>query len=211
MAEELEAPFIGIQRLRIPVDGDGVTTLVAFRDCTLACQYCLNPQCLKADTRVETFTPETLLEHVKIDNLYFLATGGGVTFGGGEPLIRSAFIEKFHAICPPEWSIYIESALNVPLEHLQRVAPFVKQFIIDIKDMDKGIYEAYTGKSNERVLSNLNWIAEQGLQDKCMIRLPLIPDYNTDENRKASRAQLEGMGFSIFDEFNYIKSSPRDL
>lgn len=204
MAEELEAPFIGIERLRIPVDGDGVTTLVAFRDCTLACKYCLNPQCLKPNTRVILHTPETLLETVMIDNLYFLATGGGVTFGGGEPLLRSAFIEKFHDICPPEWSIYIESALNVPLEHLQRVAPFVKQFIIDIKDMDNATYEAYTGKSNERLLNNLNWIVEQKLQDRCMIRLPRIPNFNDKQQVKASRAKLEGMGFSHFDEFNYI-------
>ncbi len=204
MAEELEAPFIGIERLRIPVDGDGVTTLVAFRDCTLACKYCLNPQSLKADARVLLYTPEKLLETVKIDNLYFLATGGGVTFGGGEPLLRSAFIEKFHDICPPEWSIYIESALNVPQEHLQRVAPFVKQFIIDIKDMDGNIYEAYTGKSNERLLNNLNWIVKQKLQDRCMIRLPRIPNFNDKTQVKASRAKLEGMGFSHFDEFNYI-------
>ncbi|MCR5569452.1 MAG: radical SAM protein [Paludibacteraceae bacterium] len=204
MAEALEAPFIGIERLRIPVDGDGVTTLVAFRDCTLACKYCLNPQSLKADARVLLYTPEKLLETVKIDNLYFLATGGGVTFGGGEPLLRSAFIEKFHDICPPEWSIYIESALNVPLEHLQRVAPFVKQFIIDIKDMDGTIYEAYTGKGNERLLNNLNWIVEQNLQDRCMIRLPRIPNFNDKQQVKASRAKLEGMGFSHFDEFNYI-------
>ncbi len=204
MAEALEAPFIGIERLRIPVDGDGVTTLVAFRDCTLSCKYCLNPQSLKADARVVLHTPETLLETVMIDNLYFLATGGGVTFGGGEPLLRSVFIEKFHDICPPEWSIYIESALNVPLEHLQRVAPFVKQFIIDIKDMDGTIYEAYTGKGNERLLNNLNWIVEQNLQDRCMIRLPRIPNFNDKQQVKASRAKLEGMGFSHFDEFNYI-------
>lgn len=204
MAEALEAPFIGIERLRIPVDGDGVTTLVAFRDCTLACKYCLNPQSLKADARVVLHTPETLLETVMIDNLYFLATGGGVTFGGGEPLLRSVFIEKFHDICPPEWSIYIESALNVPLEHLQRVTPFVKQFIIDIKDMDGTIYEAYTGKGNERLLNNLNWIVEQNLQDRCMIRLPRIPNFNDKQQVKASRAKLEGMGFSHFDEFNYI-------
>lgn len=201
--KENSAPFIGIERLRIPVDGDGVTTLVAFRDCTLHCKYCLNPQSLNADTRVQVYTPQELLELVKIDSLYYIATGGGITFGGGEPLLRSAYIKSFHEICPPEWNIYIETALNLPTSHLQEIASFVKQFIIDIKDMNCTIYEAYTGRNNNLTIKNLKWLEEQGLQGKCMIRLPHIPDFNKDEDIKTSRSKLEEMGFKNFDEFNY--------
>ena len=35
------APFIGIMRHRIGIDGDGVTTLAAFHGCPLHCHYCL--------------------------------------------------------------------------------------------------------------------------------------------------------------------------
>ena len=76
-----EAPFIGIVRHRIQTDGKGVSTLAAFHGCPLRCQYCLNPQCQREDVW-RTFTPESLYEEVKIDQLYFLATGGGITFGG---------------------------------------------------------------------------------------------------------------------------------
>ena len=41
-----EAPIIGIGRHRLAVDGQGVTTLVAFHGCTLRCKYCINSQCL---------------------------------------------------------------------------------------------------------------------------------------------------------------------
>lgn len=39
------APIIAISRHRFLVDGEGVTTLVAFHGCPLYCKYCLNPQC----------------------------------------------------------------------------------------------------------------------------------------------------------------------
>ena len=80
--------LIGVSRHRIGVDGEeGVTTLVAFHGCPLRCQYCLNPKALSSNGVWKRYTPEELYNHVKQDDLYFRATGGGVTFGGGEPLI----------------------------------------------------------------------------------------------------------------------------
>ncbi|MBO4381812.1 MAG: 4Fe-4S cluster-binding domain-containing protein, partial [Bacteroidales bacterium] len=58
--DALEAPFIGINRHRIEVDGEGVTTLAAFHGCPLHCRYCLNPRCLDANARVLRHTPESL-------------------------------------------------------------------------------------------------------------------------------------------------------
>ena len=139
-------PFIGVNRHRIGVDGEGVTTLAAFHGCPLRCRYCLNPSCLDADARVHEFTPQSLYQQLRIDDLYFVATGGGVCFGGGEPLLRPEFIRQFHALCAGRWKITLETSLNVPLKSLQTVAPLVNDFIIDIKDANDEIYKAYTGK-----------------------------------------------------------------
>ena len=38
---ELTGKLIGIARHRMAVDGEGVTTLVAFHGCPLRCKYCL--------------------------------------------------------------------------------------------------------------------------------------------------------------------------
>ena len=40
-------PLIGIARHRLTIDGEGVTTLVAFHGCPLRCKYCLNPTSLQ--------------------------------------------------------------------------------------------------------------------------------------------------------------------
>ena len=133
-------PIIGVARHRLAVDGQGVTTLVAFHGCTLRCRYCLNAQCLRANGFTRTVTPAELLDEVMIDNLYFQATGGGITFGGGEPAIRSGFIEAFCRLAPPEWHITMETALNVDRRHLERLLPHVHQYIIDIKDVNPDIY-----------------------------------------------------------------------
>lgn len=204
MQSEITAPFIAINRHRLTTDGEGVTTLVGFHGCPLHCQYCLNAQCLQADGVWCRLTPGELYSEVEIDDLYFVATGGGICFGGGEPLLRSDFIKAFAEIMNPEWKLTIETSLNVPLENVKAIASLVQMWYVDIKDMNPDIYKAYGCKENKQVISNLQWLAANGYADKVIIRLPLIPEYNTDEDRQRSQQQLEKMGFINFDKFNYI-------
>ncbi|MFC2438453.1 MAG: radical SAM protein [Prevotella melaninogenica] len=204
MQSEITAPFIAINRHRLTTDGEGVTTLVGFHGCPLHCQYCLNAQCLQADGVWCRLTPGELYSEVEIDDLYFVATGGGICFGGGEPLLRSDFIKAFAEIMNPEWKLTIETSLNVPLENVKAIASLVQMWYVDIKDMNPDIYKAYGCKENKQVISNLQWLAANGYADKVIIRLPLIPEYNTDEDRQQSQQQLEKMGFTNFDKFNYI-------
>ena len=204
MQSEITAPFIAINRHRLTTDGEGVTTLVGFHGCPLHCEYCLNAQCLQADGVWCRLTPGELYSEVEIDDLYFVATGGGICFGGGEPLLRSDFIKAFAEIMNPEWKLTIETSLNVPLENVKAIASLVQMWYVDIKDMNPDIYKAYGCKENKQVVSNLQWVAANGYADKVIIRLPLIPEYNTDEDRQQSQQQLEEMGFTNFDKFNYI-------
>ena len=204
MQSEITAPLIAINRHRLTTDGEGVTTLVGFHGCPLRCEYCLNAQCLQADGVWCRLTPGELYSEVEIDDLYFVATGGGICFGGGEPLLRSDFIKAFAEIMNPEWKLTIETSLNVPLENVKAIASLVQMWYVDIKDMNPDIYKAYGCKENKQVIGNLQWLAANGYADKVIIRLPLIPEYNTDEDRQQSQQQLEKMGFTNFDKFNYI-------
>ena len=203
---ELTGKLIGIARHRMAVDGEGVTTLVAFHGCPLRCKYCLNPQSITNDTMCMERTVEELIDEVRIDQLYFLATGGGVTFGGGEPLLHSEYIEAFCELCPKEWRITIETSLNVPRGNIELVLPYAKEWFIDIKDMNPKIYKAYSGTGNERVIDNLKWIASEHaeLLPSITLRLPRIPDYNTEDDINNSQAYLETLGYHKFDRFEYI-------
>ncbi len=201
--ERQRAKIIGIARHRLSTDGDGVTTLVAFHGCPLRCRYCLNPQSLGDGGRFREYSPEQLYTETRIDELYFIGTNGGVTFGGGEPCLRPDFIRHFRELCGESWQINLETSLNVPADNIASLLPVVNTLIIDIKDMNPEIYRNYTGRGNSIVLSNLQLIANSGRQSDCIIRIPLIPDFNTDADREASRAALEQLGFTRFDLFTY--------
>lgn len=204
MQPEITAPFIAVNRHRLTTDGEGVTTLVAFYGCPLRCRYCLNPQCLQVDGVWRRLTPGELYSEVEIDDLYFIATGGGICFGGGEPLLYPDFIRTFSKLMNPEWKLTVETSLNVPPENIKTIATLVQMWYIDIKDFSPTIYNAYTGKDNTQVIRNLVWLAANGYADKVILRLPLIPDYNTEEDRLLSQQRLEALGFALFDKFTYL-------
>lgn len=197
------AALIGISRHRLTTDGEGVTTLVAFHGCPLRCKYCLNPQSFAQEGVWKQYDCEQLYEEVKIDELYFLATHGGVTFGGGEPALQSNFISEFRRLCGTGWKITIETSLNVPQEDIERLLPVVDCYIVDIKDMDNDRYETYTGKSNTRVIENLRWLVAQGKAEQIIVRVPHIPSYNTETDIENSIHQLKEVGLSDFDRFTY--------
>ena len=110
-------PFIGIDRHRLGVDGVGVTTLACFHGCPLRCRYCLNRRCLEPPEGLPRYTPQELYDRVGVDNLYFIATGGGVCFGGGEPLMRVDFLTEFKKICGKGWTLTAETSLQVLLRY----------------------------------------------------------------------------------------------
>ena len=197
------APVIAISRLRMMIDGPGITTLVCFYGCPLRCHWCLNPFTLDPNTKKEMLTPRQLYEKVRIDELYFLATGGGVTFGGGEPLLYSDFLQEFRGICEKDWHLCAETALNVPWENVAKAADCIDHFYIDCKDTNPDIYRRYTGQDNARMLDNLRRLLEIADPERITVRVPLIPGFNTEEDQIRSRELLQTMGVVNFDLFTY--------
>lgn len=197
------APLIGISRHRLTTDGEGVTTLVAFHGCPLRCKYCLNPQSLHSEGIWKHYDCMQLYEEVRLDELYFLATHGGITFGGGEPCLQSDFIYEFRQLCGQEWQLSVESSLNVPQENIEKLLPVIDYYIIDIKDINNDIYQQYTGKENEKVLNNLHYLIEHGKNEQIIVRTPIIPVYNSESDVDNSIRLLKEMGITQFDQFTY--------
>lgn len=197
------APLIGISRHRLTTDGEGVTTLVVFHGCPLRCKYCLNPQSLHSEGIWKHYDCMQLYEEVRLDELYFLATHGGITFGGGEPCLQSDFIYEFRQLCGQEWQLSVESSLNVPQENIEKLLPVIDYYIIDIKDINNDIYQQYTGKENEKVLNNLHYLIEHGKNEQIIVRTPIIPVYNSESDVDNSIRLLKEMGITQFDRFTY--------
>ena len=71
------------------------------------------------------------------------------------------------------------------------------------EEQHPGTYYTYTGQDDFLVKRNLDFIARHKMQDKVLIRLPLIKDYNDEQDRQKSMASLQAMGFTNFDLFTY--------
>ena len=206
MNQEVKMPLISISRHRMMTDGIGVTSLVASYGCPLGCKYCINPHCWQPDfaKKYRMVTPEELYEELKIDNLYFIATNGGITFGGGESLLHADFIREFRNVCGDAWNITLETSLNVPTRNLETVLGIATDYIVDIKDMNPAIYKAYTGQENDRVIRNLTILAEQVGKEHIVVRVAFIPEFNDKEDVMNSVTKLKEMGFTNIDVFHYI-------
>lgn len=201
--DNLHFPLLALARLRMGTDGKGVTTLVAGAGCPLSCRYCINKRLLTEAPRVNV-TAEELIEKIRIDDLYFRATGGGVTFGGGESLLHAAFISRFKKLCPPEWRIAAETSLAVPRESLLPVLSAVDEFIVDCKDMDPGIYRRYTGGDAQVMKDNLAFLLASCGADRVLVRVPRIPGFNTARDQQMSVDALRKMGVTRLDLFDYV-------
>lgn len=199
-------PVFSIERHRLLTDGQGVTTLVGAYGCPLRCRYCLNPHAWAPATldKCICMTPQQLYDRVKTDQLYFLATGGGVTFGGGEALLHAPFISAFRQICGTAWHLAVETSLHVPPLSLEQILDVVDEFIVDIKDMDESIYESYTGQPQTPLRENLRLLADSVSPERIRIRIPRIPSYNAEENIEKSLDWLKQRGFKHLEVFNYI-------
>lgn len=200
----IKVPILGIRRHRLLSDGFGCRTLVGFYGCPLSCSFCLNPECHTTPLKASYRSVQDLLSEVKKDEIYFSATGGGITFGGGEPLLHADFIANFIKEAPVWWNYSCETSLNVESTKLMKVINLINEFIVDIKDLSPNIYESYTGVSIDGVLLNLRLVSNMGLCEKFKIRIPEIPSYNNAANIKLSKINLEEMGFSKFERLTYV-------
>ena len=197
-------PFLNSVRFRIGCDGAGVTTLIAGAGCPLKCRWCINERLLR-EAPVRMVDADTLYDMVKVDDLYFQATGGGVTFGGGESLLHADFLTHFRSVIPKAWKVNVETSLAVPAENVRKAAGSVDMFIVDCKDMNGDIYRSYTGGDPELMKNNLRCLLKMAGPDRILVRVPKIPDFNTKADQNKSAALLREMGVTQLNLFDYVK------
>ena len=197
--------ILSIKRLRFGTDGKGIRTLVGFMGCMLRCKHCINPMSWDGTFEGKSIKAIELYEKIKVDNIYFLATGGGVTFGGGEPLLQAEFINEFLSIAPQCWSYNVETSLSVPFEGISLIADKIDLFIVDIKSMDAEVYKNYTGCDLDLALDNLKKLLKLVGSEKILVRVPIIEGYADEKSQENSVKLLKEMGITRIDKFSYIK------
>lgn len=128
----------------------------------------------------QLMTVEEMLKIILEDMSYYKRTGGGVTLNGGEVLLQWEIAEMLLEACKKSSiNTCVETALNCPTEHMEAVYRHTDLVITDIKHMDTVKHREYTGAGNELILKNIIKTVELG--KKLVIRTPVVPGYNDDE------------------------------
>lgn len=125
------------------------------------------------------------------DELFWKHSGGGVTFSGGECMMHPEFVtELAKRLHGRGISVDIDTCGHVRQDVLHEIMPYVDTFLYDIKAVDPEVHRTCTGYTNERILSNLRYLSENGCRIE--IRYPLVKGYNDMECERIG-ALLQGM------------------
>jgi pyruvate formate lyase activating enzyme len=137
----------------------------------------------------ERIDAAALVSRVLRDRVFFDESGGGVTFGGGEPLVQAPFVvDVLRRLRAEGVHTALDTCGFVPWEHLQNAAVLSDLVLFDLKLMDSARHEAATGVGNERILHNLRALA--ALHPNIWIRIPVIPGVNDDDANITATAEF---------------------
>ncbi len=130
----------------------------------------------------ETLTPGQLMEKLRPDIPYFVSSGGGVTFTGGEPMVHPVFLDRVVDLCRAE-SVHtnIETAGTFSFDTCLPILCKLDLIYFDLKLMDPDKHAEHLGGGHERIQANAVALVENGLPVE--FRMPVIPGFtDTDAN-----------------------------
>jgi pyruvate formate lyase activating enzyme len=158
------------------------------------------------------YSHDTLCNLAHEDHAFYAASGGGVTFSGGEPLAYAAYVGQAAARLHAEGiSVCVQTCGEFDYAAFRRyVARYVDVVYFDVKLQDPGEHERHTGRANHRILDNLARLAGDGMA--VVPRTPLIPGItDTKKNLEGIAALLERHGLRdahVLLPFNAARKRP---
>ena len=117
-----------------------------------------------------------VMDEVRKDAAYYVASGGGITLSGGEPLLQADFATALLSAARAEkLHTCVESCGHVASERLESILPLVDLLLFDWKMTDSAQHRELTGVGNELIRASLAMAASQV---PVVLRCPLIPGIN---------------------------------
>ncbi|AAS96744.1 glycyl-radical enzyme activating protein [Nitratidesulfovibrio vulgaris] len=170
------------------VDGKVIRSIAKCTHCGLCTASCPSKA---REMSGRLMTVEEVMDVVLKDMLFYENSGGGVTFGGGEPtsggeffldLVKAAHEEGIH--------VTVDTCGFCPEERFDRTLALADLFLFDCKHTDPEAHRRLTGQDNTLILRNLRAALASGKE--VHVRMPLIPGMNDDDANLSALAALLG-------------------
>ena len=137
----------------------------------------------------EEYSIERIMRELSRDTEFYVSSGGGVTFSGGECMLQIDFLEALLKECKKrDIHTAVDTAGLVPYEYFERIIPYTDLFLYDVKCFDSGTHKKYTGADNAAILENLKRLLSAKVP--IWIRIPMIPTVNDSESEMRAIADL---------------------
>ncbi len=159
------------------LDGPGIRTVIFMQGCALRCKYCHNPDTWAIESPdAREYEVEELMEVILKNRAYYEASGGGVTFSGGEPLLQHRFIREVFKHCREEnIATAYDSSLYISPRVILDLVPLTDLVLADIKQINNEKSRLLTGADNRLNLENLKLLNEHKVA--IWIRYVVLPGW----------------------------------
>ena len=156
------------------VDGPGIRFVIFMQGCNLKCKYCQNRDTWDINLG-SAYTVKEVIEKIMRYKNYMVASNGGVTLSGGEPLLQQDFvISLFQELKKQNISTCIDtSGMFGITDKIKQIVDLTDVFLLDIKSINDETCKYLTGFSNKQELEFAKYVSEKN--KRLWIRQVLVP------------------------------------
>lgn len=189
-------------------DGPGIRTTIFFQGCKLRCLWCQNPEALSFQPDIApdgNYSITEMMEIISRDKEYYFETGGGVTLSGGDPLLQDpdSLMRFLKLLRNEKIHVSVETSLHVPWENIDKLAPYIDLFIIDLKVVgDDDLHKKCTKQDSTLIHSNIKKLF--AIHTNIKFRMVIVPGFNDREsNIKATAEFLKSLNYTSIELLKY--------
>ncbi|OZG66766.1 pyruvate formate lyase-activating protein [Bifidobacterium aquikefiri] len=166
--------FVHSWDINTSVDGPGTRMTVFMSGCPLRCQYCQNPDTWKMRDGQPVYL-KAMIDKVERYKDLFQATGGGITFSGGESMMQPAFVSRvFRAAKEMDVHTCLDTSGFLNRNYTDDMIRDIDLCLLDVKSGNEETYRKVTGGVLQPTIDFGKRLSRLG--SKIWVRFVLVPE-----------------------------------